>query len=144
MDRREKFRSGYCEELLNHRSKRSSNVNQDQLTVAFSPDDLARLKQQDQETVLDIVRIASEDRSDLEVEDNIKISQVLSSEQFLLPSLAKVQANPFSLKKEDFAKKDYHETTGSKYLRNFERAHEEIKAAWSVAQKEIEESRLLH
>lgn len=144
MDRKEKFRSGYCEELLNHQSKRNSSFNQDHLTVAFSPEDLARLKQQDQEAVLDIVRIASEDRSDLEVEDNIKISKVLSSEGFLLPSLAKIQANPFSLKKEDFAKKNYHETTGSKYLWNFERAHKEIKAAWSVAAKEVEDSRLLY
>lgn len=98
---------------------------------------------QDQEAVLDIVRIASEDRSDLEVEDNIKISKVLSSEEFLLPSLAKVQANPFSLKKEEFSKRNYHETTGSRYRSNFERAHNEIKSAWSTAQREVEESRIL-
>lgn len=143
MDNRSRFSSDYCKELLNHRSKRNSNTGPECLTTAFGTEDLSRLDLTDQETVLDIVRVASEDRSDLEVEDNIRISKVLSSDDFLLPSLAKVKANPFSLKKEDFSQQNYHQTTGCKYLRSFERAHQEIKTACITAQKEVEESRLL-
>lgn len=143
MDNRGKFSSDYCKELLNHRSKRNSNLNPECLTTAFGTEDLARLDLTDQETVLDIVRVASEDRSDLEVEDNIRISKVLSSDDFLLPSLAKVKANPFSLKKEEFSQQNYHQTAGRKYIVGIERAHQEIKTAWATAQKEVEESRLL-
>lgn len=68
---------------------------------AFSPEDFALLPGADQEVVKYIIRGTCEDRSDLEEQDCLLVSRALASDDFLLPSLAKVKAYPKALRKEE-------------------------------------------